>query len=407
MINVLLELSSSSPVLIAVALIIILGYIGLALFRRTRVPEVLILMLIGILIANTGFLASGTIDTLRSFAPLFGSLALVVIMFNGSRNLKFDRSLLTNWKGTAIGLLDPALSVIFVSVFMHYIFQWPLIYGAILGAIIGETSSIIVIPFIRRVKIDPAMFNALFIETTINSVTAIVVFSILLAFVNAQSITAFSSTSYILDYIGVSVLIGTIAGFVWIFILGSVRSAREYLATLAIALLVYGIVDVFNGAAVISVMIFGLIIGNQKLIAGPLKLNVKIRKKGERSVERALEFLITTFFFVFMGLIAVLSTQYLAYGLLIVGILIMARYIEGKLVLYKNSPEDRNLFFALMPRGVTAATLASILYGLGSTYYSQIFYISFMVIVITSIISSLLLNRTKLEPAPKPQAVPS
>ncbi len=408
MLGILLELTTSSPILIAIALVLIFGYIALAVFRKTKIPEVLILMLIGILVVRFGFVAPGTVTTLRSFAPLFGSLALVVIMFNGSRNLKFDRSLISNWKGGALGILDTLFSTVLVAAFMYYVFKWPLMYGALFGAILGETASIIIIPFIQRFKMEPEIFNALFIEATINSVISIVIFSIILILINAQSITAYSSTSYILDYIGVSVLVGIVAGVIWVFVLSSVKSAREYLATIAIALLVYGIVDVFNGAAVIAVMIFGLIIGNARILAGPMKLNTKIRKKGERAVERELEFLITTFFFVFMGMISVISFQYLVYGVVIVAILLIARFIEGRIVLHNNTKNDRDLFFALMPRGVTAATLASILYGIGGVpYYAQIFYISFMVIVITSILSSLLLTRTKLETANKPVPLPT
>ena len=408
MLGILLELTTSSPILIAIALVLIFGYIALAIFRRTKIPEILILMFIGILIVRFGFVAPGTIITMRSFAPLFGSLALVVIMFNGSRKLKFDRSLMTNWKGGALGILDTLLPMALISAFMYYVFQWPPIYGALLGTILGDTTSLVVIPFIRRVKLDANMFNTLFIETTMNSLVAIVTFSIILVLVNAQAVTAYSSTSYILDYIGVSVLVGIVAGFVWVFVLSYVKSAREYLATIAIALLVYGIVDVFNGAAVIAVMIFGLIVGNERILAAPMKLNVKIRKTGERSVEKELEFLITTFFFVFMGMIVVFSTEYLIYGVVIAAVLLLIRFAEGRIVLYKNTKEERDLFFALLPRGLTAATLASILYGIGGvTYYSQIFYISFMVIVITSILSSLLLNRTKLEIAKKRATVPA
>ncbi|MDE1871588.1 MAG: cation:proton antiporter [Candidatus Micrarchaeota archaeon] len=397
MITALLQLSSSSSILIAIALVIIIGYIGLAIFRRTRVPEVLILMLIGIIIARMGFVTFGTITTLRSFAPLFGSLALIVIMFNGSRRLKFDRQFMTGWKGSALGILDTLLSMVVLSALMHYAFGWPLIYGAILGAILGETTNIVVIPFIKRVKIESNIFDILFMETTINSVAAIFIFSILLAFSGSQVITAYSSASYLLDYVGIAVMIGLAAGFAWVFVMGSIKSSREYLATIAIALLIYGIVDVFNGAAIISVMIFGMVIGNEKIIAEPLKLNTRINKKGEMSVERELEFLITTFFFVFMGMIAVLSIQYLAYGIIITAVLVIARYLEGRAILKGNSPRDRKLFLALMPRGVAVATLASILYGIGGFYNSQIFYVSFMVIVLTSILSSLMLNRIKLD----------
>lgn len=398
MITALLALSASSSILVAIALIIIIGYVSLAIFRRTRVPEVLILMFIGILIARIGFLTFGTINTLRSFAPLFGSLALVVIMFNGSRTLKFNRKLLTNWKGTLLGVSDILLSMVAISAFMHFILHWPIIDGALLGTIIGGTSSLIIIPFIQRVKIDSNMFDAIFMDTTINSVLSIFIFSILLIFSMSQTITLYYSASYLLSYIGIAVLVGLVAGLIWVFVMQSIESSREYLATIAIALLIYGIVDIFNGAAIIAVMIFAMVIGNENIIAKPLKLTKQVTSKAEISVEKELSFLIMTFFFVFMGIIVVFSLQYLIYGILVASVLIVTRFLESNTVLQKNTPTERKLFIALMPRGVAVATLASILYGIGGVYYSQIFYISFMVIVITNVVSSLMLNRIKLEP---------
>ena len=117
----------------------------------------------------------------------------------------------------------------------------------------------------------------------------------------------------------------------------------------------------------------------------------------EKAVEKDLEFLISTFFFVFMGMITVLSVQYLIYGLLISVILILVRYLEVRVVVYKSTKEERKLAFALLPRGVTVATLATILYGLGGVYFMQTFYISFIVIVATSVVSSLMLNRVSVE----------
>ncbi|MGI0100594.1 MAG: cation:proton antiporter [Candidatus Micrarchaeaceae archaeon] len=392
-----MELSSSSYVLIAIALIIIIGYVGIAIFKRTKIPEVLILMLIGVLIASTGNLLSvNTISTLRSFAPLFGSLALVVIMYNGSKRLKLDNKLM-NLKGIAIGVLDTVLATVAVSALMHFMLGWPLIYGAILGAILGETSNIVVIPIIQRVDISEDIHNTLFMETTINSVLAIVMFSVLLIYLNTQAISVFASVNYILDYVGVAVFIGIVAGLIWMYVISAIGVARDYLATIAIALLLYGIVDVFNGAAIISVLIFGIMIGNYGIFANIFKLNTKVRRKGELHVEKSLEFIITTFFFVFMGMIMVLSLQYFVYGLVVVAVLILIRYFTSMTALHNNTPQDRGLFFALMPRGVTVATLASILYGMGGIYFTQTFYISFIIIAITSIVSSMLLYTIKLD----------
>lgn len=425
----LFQVLTSSGVLVAIALIIIIGYISAAIFRKIRVPELLILMLIGIFLVQILNIVPGNyLLVLRSLAPLFSSLALIVIMFNGSKDLKVSDPTLRNWRGISLGLLDSVISIGIVAVFMNYILGWPWLYGIILGTILGETGSIVVIPFIRKVKLSREMFGAMFTETTINSLVAIAIFSLLLTVTNHQTVTPLSFTVYVFDYLSFAIVMGLIASFAWLFVARFLSSAREYVATLAVAILLYGFVSIFNGAAIISVMIFGIVIGNEAIFQEIYqKFSAKKEDKDEKAgtdskaaqvqqgadqktaadakkdangmmeVEKELEFLISTFFFVFMGMITILSVQFLIYGLAISILLILARFVEVRAVLYKNNSNDKNLAFALMPRGITVATLATILYGLGGTYFMQTFYIAFIVIVVTSIISSLMLNRVSVE----------
>ncbi len=394
----MLQVTSSSTVLVAIAIIIILGYISLDIFRRTRIPELLILMLIGIfLVQILGLVPHNYLNVLRSLAPIFGSLALVVIMYNGGQELKFDSSLITNWKGVALGILDNLLAIALLAIFMYYAFGWPLLYGAILGAILGETTSIVVIPFIRKVKLSSGLFKTLIIESTLNSVVAIVSFSLLLVLAQNQTLSALTFITYILDYISLAVVIGFVAGIGWLFVLNSLKSAREYLATIAMAILLYGLVDIFNGAPIVTVLIFAMIIGNKRIFAKALNLKMNFNPNKEKAVEKELEFLISTFFFVFMGMITVLSLGFAIEGFIVAIILIIARYPEVRGVMRNNTKDERYIVFSLMPRGVTVATLATIAYGLGGTYFPQIFYLSFFVIVATSIASSFLLTKVKVE----------
>ncbi len=424
----LLQVISSSAILVVIALIIIIGYIASAIFRRTRVPELLILMLIGIfLVQIADIIPVNYLEVLRSLAPLFSSLALIVIMFNGSKELNVSDPALRNWKGIALGFLDVFISIVVVASFVHYApwLQWPWIYGIILGTILGETTNIVVIPFIRKVKLSKEMFGAMFTETALNSLVAIVVFSLLLLFVTHQVVTPISFASYVLDYLSFAIVMGLIASIAWLFVSNVLTIAREYVATLAVAILLYGFVTIFNGAAIISVLIFGVVIGNEALFReiyeklGIKKQNDKEQGKEEAEskddakklknsnpvglmeVQKELEFLISTFFFVFMGMITILSEQFLIYGLAIAALLIISRYAEVRAVLFKNSPGDRRLAFALLPRGLTVATLATIVYGMGGIYFMQTFYISFMVIVVTAIVSSLMLNRVQVEVKPQ------
>jgi potassium/hydrogen antiporter len=390
---------SSVPVLIAIALIIIIGYIGRAIFNRTKIPEALILILIGILLVPVGHLLPDSyVNTLRSLAGIFGDLALVVIMYNGGKAIVLNQKLFNDRKGISLGILDTLLPMAALTVIMA-VFGWPLIYGALLGAILGETSTIIVIPILRKIKMPDEMYTALVMETTLNSVFAILFFTLLLSFTNGQPLSASSFANFAVDYVSVAVAFGLVAGLLWLVVQSYIKGAREYLASLAFAILLYGVVDLFNGAAAISVLIFAIILGNYKPIIERLGLKIEIKKKERRethAVERDLEFLIITFFFVFIGMIALLSVQYLIYAIIVTAVLVVIRYVEVVFVL-DGDKVYRDMAFALMQRGTVVAVLAAILFSIGGNYFDQIFYICFMVIILTNIIASILVSRTRLE----------
>ncbi len=392
--------ASSIPILIAVALILIIGYIGKAIFNRTKIPEALILILIGLLLVPVAhLLPANYVSALRSLAAVFGDIALTIIMYNGGKAIILNKELLKDSNGLILGFFDTLLPTVVLAIVMKIGFGWPLIYGAIMGAVLGETSAVIVLPLIRKIEIPQSIFNSLVMEVTLNSVFAILFFELLLSFSGGQVFSANVFVNLAVDYVSVAIAIGLIAGLLWLLVQSYVKGAREYLATIAMAILLYGIVELFNGAAAISVLIFAIILGNYKPITEHLGINIDIneaQKNETQAIEKGLEFLVMTFFFVFIGMIAVLSVQYFEYALAITIILCIIRYAEVMFVFRKNS-EYQDTVFAMMQRGTVVAVLSAILFSIGGSYFDKIFYICFMTIILTNILGSILLSKSKMK----------
>ena len=381
---------STNIILVAIAFILILGYISRAIFKLTKIPEILILMFFGVLLVPLGhLLPQAYTNTLTSLAPLFGSIALVVILLGGSKNIhprgKYNKSAI----GMLLGLLDIILPMVVLAYFMNYFYGWQLIYGALLGAILGETTTIVVIDIIKRLKLPLGIYDMLTMEATTNSIFSIIAFSIILVILTGNTLTFTALTSYTVDYISVGIAFGILTGILWLFLLRFVKSTKEYLAILSIALLLYGITTLFNGAAIIAVFIFGLFVGNHKTIGRLLRIPSDINETEINISEKDTEFLIRTFFFVFIGIIAVISLVYFEFAVVITLVLMLIRYLEVKIFLRKDDREYRKLAFSLLPRGTTAAILATLLYAMGGIYFNNIFYITFMVILLTNIIAAI------------------
>ncbi len=382
---------STYLLLIALAAIILLGYLSDALFRMTRIPEILILLLIGIILVPVGHIIPEKYTTvLRDFVPLFGSIALIMIMFDGGRKIDFEATVSGSGKGLILAVLDVSFSMIFISLLMHYIFYWPFIYGAILGTTIGETTAVVIVPVATRIKIPNALYNMAITEATFNSVVDILLFYLLLVLFSGSTFVVSSYTKYAVDYLSVAVFLGLIVGFLWLFTLNILKGAKGYVATLGIAFLLYGVVDYLGGAAVFAIFIFAIIIGNYKTIGKHLNLKIDIHENEMSIVENELEFIVRTFFFVFIGMIAIISISYFVYALIITVILVLIRIAEVKLVVKER--EYQGFMVSLLPRGLTVAVLASLLLSMGGSYFSDIFYISFMIIIITNVIAGITIS---------------
>ncbi|HUB92398.1 MAG TPA: cation:proton antiporter [Candidatus Saccharimonadales bacterium] len=380
--------------LIAISFIILIGYVSEIIFRITKVPEVLILMFIGIVLGPaSGLLPTTYIATLRGLTPLFGSIALIMIMFNGGRIIKLQRRTLADGTGYLLALADTVIPGIAIAALMFFVFKWPLIYGGLLGVILGETSAIMVLPLIKKVKLDQKLYDILAIETTFNSVFAILIFYLLLAPISGTTFSVLSYIQYSISYIAIGVVMGLAAGIGWLLVQNIFKGARGYIATLAIAILLYSVVDYISGSAVVSVLIYAMIIGNSKIINKYLGFRRPEESKYATDVEREMEFLVRTFFFVLLGIISFISVYYFLFALVITAVLIVVRKIEiGGLLRMESKVKD--LVFSLMPRGLGVAVLSSIYYATGFPYSQEIFYLSFMTIILTNVAFSLATSRT-------------
>ncbi len=387
---------NSIAILIAIALIIIIGYIGDTIFKRTRIPEALILMLIGIILVPVGnLLPLNYVNTLRELLPLFGDIALILLIYSAGKKIVLYRGRIKSSRGAVFGVLDIVLPMAVVAALMYYVFNWPVLYGALLGVIVGPTSMIVILSVIKRLKISGEMYEMLLMEVVINSVVAILLFTIFINVISGSQLSIGYYSNYVVDYISVAVFLGLIAGLLWMFVLDMTRSIGEYLPTIAVAILLYGVVSFFNGAAIISVLIFAIMMGNHKAIGKFFGMSIKTDGKEMRAVEKDIEFLIRTFFFVFIGMVMTLTTQYLPEVLLVVVVLIIIRYAETMLFV-RDAGEQRSVVYAMLPRETTTAVLAGILLTTGIAYSSEIFFISLMIIVITTIVAAILLNRAKV-----------
>jgi cell volume regulation protein A len=388
-----------SIALIISSLIIFIGFLANYLFNKTGFPDMLILICLGVVFGPV----LGIFDpsSVKSFAPYIAALALAYIVFDGGMGLNIKSVISNSPKAVLLAILGFVFSLAGTTAFMIFVFNMPILYGLLFGAIFGGSSSVIVISLATKIKISDKGSTILILESALTDILQIVIaIAIIDILVTAQADIPAIGIGIAAKFL-VGALIGVGLGFAWLFALKKVSSLPfSYMLTLGVVLLGYAASEAIGGSGVLSVLLFGLILGNERDILKFFRQNIEPNpnngkillsvSRGLRRFEAEVAFLISTFFFVFLGIIAsVPSTVVLVSGIVLSVIMLVTRYGAVWLTTANNPlKKERAIMTAILTRGLATAVLATLPAQLGLSYSDIFVDIAVVVIVATAIMAT-------------------
>jgi potassium/hydrogen antiporter len=385
------------------SLIILIGFLANYLFKKTGFPDMLILILLGAVFGPV----LGAFDPviIQGFAPYIAALALAYILFDGGMGLNLRQVILNSPKALVLAISGFVLSVIVTAVFMLAVFNMPILYGLLLGGIVGGSSSVVVISLASKIKISEKSATVLILESALTDVFSIVICIALLdVIITGQTDVVSIGMGVALRFL-IGALIGIGLGFAWLFALRKLATLDfSYILTLGTILLGYAVSEILGGNGALSALIFGLILGNERGILGSINNFLKINTgneifegkpalsvgKGLKRFESEIAFLIQTFFYVFLGIIAsVNSITVLAAGIGLSIILYLTRYGAVWITTF-NCPlkKERQVLTAVLTRGLATAVLATLPAQYGLPYADLFVNISIVIIIATAIMAT-------------------
>jgi cell volume regulation protein A len=375
------------------AAVIMIGFIANYLFKKTQIPDTLILIFVGALCGP--ILGVFNPDAIQSFAPYIAALALVYILFDGGMGLTFSRVLDNSLRAVILATTSFIISMIATAIVTVIVFGIPLLYGLLLGGILGGNCSVTVISLASKLKMSDKASTTLILESAITDILAIVIsLSIIGVIINGQ-------TNYASIIVGVGgkffigALMGLFIGVIWLLIMRRINSLPfSYILTLAVVLFTYAFSEILGGNGALSALLFGLVLGNELQIFSFFKFNCAnqtIVGDGLRRFESEIAFLVRTFFFVFLGIIATISNSLILFvGIILSLLLYVIRYASVWLSTIKcEIRRESMLMSAILNRGLAAAVLATLPAQYGLEYSDLFINMAVVVIVTTTIISTI------------------
>ncbi len=374
----------------AIGAIIAIGFAAVLIFERTRIPDLLILIVLGLLLGpvaltyfGISFVSPGVLEVA---APYFTALALMMILFDGGLNLRLAQ--VTKYLGM-IGIQTGTafvLTVFGITFVTMTILGYPLLVGLLVGAILGGTSSEVVIGIARALRVSEETKVILTLEAVLTDILTVVTVLALIELIRGGP---GASAGIVFASLGMAFLVSTVLGLAfgvgWLALLSRFGGKPfAYMLTIAALFVLYAVSVSAGGNGAMASFVFGLVLGNhrdfERFLRRRITPGIDERIKQFHS---ELSFVVRTFFFVFLGIVFTfqfsgglvvssglpsLSPYNGTFTLFLIGIvlifvaIVLVRFMTSLLTaaIHPKSPAERRVLWSLMGRGLTPAVLASL-----------------------------------------------
>jgi len=379
-----------------VAGIIFLGFGGEIFFKRTGISYFLFLIFVGILLGPIFHIFPR--EPLIPVLGLFSSFTLIMVLFYSGMDMKIREVI----RGSPRTLLQVSIyvvvSIFAIGLFGRFVLNWDLAQSLMFGCMIGgETTAAVVVPLTRSLSLQEKTVTFLTLESLVNSILSIVFFVAFLDLYKHGTTSWIVPIQSITENFLVGIAIGLALSISWLFVLRYLRGLKyKYVFTLGLLFATYSITQVLNGNGLIAVLIFGLLLGNEKSVLLRLRQKFTISDmSGQfKEFQSEMSFLMETFFFVFLGLTFIIVPSTILYNLAIASvffaILLVIRYFATRVSTKGSELEkDKKIIFLICAMGIVPATLSIVGLNeglpLANTFVSLVVYVIILTNIITTV----------------------
>ncbi len=384
--------------ILATGLIYFIGHLLTHFFERSKIPDVLMLILFGIVMGP--IMGIMTVDRIGDAGRLFTQFALIIILFQGGLDIELGHLLRSARQSVVMTVSFFAVSAGAIWLIMRYGFDYSPMAAAVTGFICGGTSSAVVIPLLRMIRASKKAGAMLVIESALTDVLCIV-FTLGVLQSIASGEFKFGRIIYTLaTSLIVASAIGFVGGVFWLKVINWVRRFKNtQFASCFFMFCIYGLAELAGFSGAIAVLAFGIGIGNARMVSHRLSKIYKdnypvgVISDAEKNLYEELAFLVKIFFFLYLGI----SIPFESVGIVSVALAIVislfalrpacAMFLTGN----QMTAHDKSITAVMLPKGLAAAVLAGLPAQYGMVEGADIQAITYHVVLDSIILTSILI----------------
>lgn len=346
-----------TAIIISLCTLLLIAYLFDISSGKTRIPSVILLLLLGWGARQVVDSAAIQIPDLNPILPALGTIGLILIVLEGALELEFNRSKMPVVRKSAWVALLPIVVLSIGLAFLFQYFSGASFKNCLINAIpISVISSSIAIPGVKNFGVTIKEF--IIYESSFSDIIGVTFFNFIALneVINGQSVGQFGLQLLLILVVS---FVAT-AGLSWM--LGRIEHSIKFAPIILLIILIYFVSKIYHLPGLIFILVFGLFLGNLDELRNIKWFNTlrlaELDKEAHRFKEITTEatFLIRSLFFLLFGFLIenheLTNIQTIVWAVAIVALVILVRALVLLLV---RIPLRPYLFIA--PRGLITILL--------------------------------------------------
>lgn len=347
----------STAIIITLCSLLLLAYLFDVSAPKTKIPTVILLLLLGWGVKQTSIVLNIDIPNLEPILPILGTIGLILIVLEGALELELEPSKFEMIKKSTLLALIQMLVISFGLALSFQYFAGSTFKSGLINAIpLAIVSSAIAIPSAKNLMRNEKEFITY--ESSLSDIFGVIFFNFILM---NDHLNASSFSMFLLQLL-LMIIVSLASTIILSYLLKRINHSIKFIPIILLVILIYSISKVYHMPSLIFILIFGLFIGNideLKKISWinrmkPENLNQEVHKFKEITTE--ITFMIRALFFLLFGYLIniseLLNVDTALWSFLLTGGIFLLRFLLIYLFQLKQKP-----ILYIAPRGLITILL--------------------------------------------------
>ncbi|RKQ33583.1 potassium/proton antiporter [Oceanobacillus halophilus] len=248
--------------LFLISVMLIIGVLATKFSSRLGLPALVLFLIAGMLLNNFLFFED------VQFTQFIGTLALIIILFDGGTQTKWDNIRPVLGPAGSLATLGVLITTLLTGLAAMYILDFSLLEGMLLGAIIGSTDAAAVFSVLGNKNFKKRLTATLEAESGSNDPMAVFLTITLIAMIQIPEMSIWSAIGSFFIQMGLGLLLGLALGKLTVLVINHIKldiSGLYPVLALGSAVFTYAVTDFFGGSGLLAVYVMAVFVGNSDL----------------------------------------------------------------------------------------------------------------------------------------------